>query len=232
MELDKVENTIIVDELAGKLDYSKLSLNVTTEDVLTACEEALEYGFANVTVYPYWVCECVMALHGQDLTKVGCVIGFPHGKTTLEVKKDEISMVADFGVDEVDIVLNQALLKEYPDMSFHEVSDLVKHCKQKGLVSKIIVETCFLSEAEKELALEICVNSEADYIKTSTGFGSEGALLADVQFFANPDKNIKVKASGGIKTLAHTCQLINAGADRIGTSAAVSIVGSFKGRLG
>lgn len=220
-------------ELAGYFDHTNLSLSATPQDIITLCEEAANYHFKSVMVYPNNIVECVYLL-GSGPVSIGTVVGFPHGRSSTESKQAEIVVAAEQGAKEVDIVIDYFLLKEeiYEAVEA-EAAELVSLSKALDLTTKIIIETCELGTEAKLAALEICENVGADFIKTSTGFGKAGAQVEDIRLFAtHRQKGIKIKASGGVKTLSQACELINAGADRIGTSGSASIMKEFLYRNG
>ena len=168
-----------------------------------------------------------MCLEGSDI-QVASVVGFPHGRTSVEAKEVEIVMSARQGADEVDIVMDYTMLKEgHYEQAINELRQLVQIAQLEKVTTKIIVETCELSDEQKIKALKLCEAAEADYIKTSTGFGAHGALVEDVELFNTNKAFIKIKASGGVKTLEQALKFIKAGASRIGTSSSVEIMKEF-----
>jgi len=216
-----------VKQFAQYFDHTNLSLSSSHDDIVRLCEEALEYNFYSVVVYPGDVYICKMTLDGSDV-KIGTVIGFPHGRTLVDVKEAEIVLASKQGADEVDIVMDYTMLKAgHFDQACNEIRQLSRIAKLENLISKVIVETSELNDKEKLQALKICESSEVNFIKTSTGFSSHGALVEDVKLFSDHKEYIGVKASGGIKTLEQTVKMIKAGATRIGTSSTVSIMKEF-----
>ena len=189
------------------------------------CQEAQDYGFAAVCVPPYYVGR-VAQLLDRSPVNICTVIGFPMGYSTTVAKVEEIKRAIDDGVDEVDVVINITAVKsgEWKDVQ----SDLDRmitaaHLKRKKI--KVILETGLLNTQEIKEACRICQELQPDFVKTSTGFSGEGATVGVVQLLrADLSKEIKIKASGGIRTLEDAVRLIEAGADRLGSSSSVRIM--------
>ncbi len=217
-------------QLAANLDSTNLRLDASEADIVQLCQEAAVHHFACVMIYPASVPLAARILAGTGL-KIGTVIGFPSGRFSTEAKAAEITAAHRAGAHEVDIVMNySALLAGHTAEVAAEVAALTRLAHGNGQLIKVIVETCFLNEARKRAALEICEDAGADFIKTSTGFGTEGAKIADIAAWAAARKTgIALKASGGIKTLADARALIDAGATRLGTSNAAAILAEFTG---
>lgn len=215
---------------AAYLDATNLKLDATDAEICALCDEAAQAEYASVCVYPASVAICSNILYSSPV-KVCTVIGFPHGRSTVESMIAEISQVKDSGAGEVDIVINYAALRN-GDRNY--VSEQMKRvcafAKEQELLSKIIVETCYLNESQKLNALKICEYAGADFIKTSTGFGTGGATLEDVELFRDQrTQEIQIKASGGIRTLSDARKLIDAGATRLGVSSAGSLLAELSG---
>jgi deoxyribose-phosphate aldolase len=215
---------------AAALDATNLKLDATDAEICALCDEAVHAGFASVCVYPTSVSICSDILYNTKAA-VCTVIGFPHGRSCLDSKHKEILSAKANGANEVDIVMNYAALRAgNKSIVIEEIVRLCEIAREAGLLTKIIVETCFLNEAQKLTALEICEQAGADFIKTSTGFGSGGATVDDIKLFANNRKgSIKIKASGGIRTLSDALALIEAGAERLGVSAASALLAELNG---
>jgi deoxyribose-phosphate aldolase len=211
--------------LASHLDSTNLRLDATDADLRALCADARRHGFAAVMLYPASVPLAVEALAGCPV-RVGTVVGFPHGRTPAEAKEVEIRAVARAGAHEVDIVMNYADLREGRRGAVAaELCRLAAVARSLRLLTKVIVETCYLDRSGKLAALALCEDAGADFIKTSTGFGASGATIDDVKLFADHRRgSIRIKAAGGIKTLAQARALIAAGADRLGTSNAAALV--------
>ena len=208
-------------EFAAKLDATNLKLDASSKDIQALCDEAIRAHYAAVCVYPSYLSLCSERLQGTGV-HVCTVIGFPHGCSSIESKQEAIQHARTHGATEVDIVMHHAALRSGETAKVtDETNRLCKHARQANLVSKVIVETCYLNEAQKLTALTICEQAGADFIKTSTGFGSGGATVEDVKLFqTHRTGTIKIKASGGIRTLDKALALIHAGAERLGVSAA------------
>lgn len=217
---------ITADELAGYIDLTLLKPQATVKDVEALISEAQKYPFASVCIPPCHVERAVEMLKGS-ITKVGTVIGFPFGYQTTSVKVYEACEAVESGAKEIDMVMNISAFKSGEmAMVQNEISEIVSTLPK--IVVKVIIETCYLTNEEKIKACEMAIKSKADFVKTSTGFGSSGATIEDVRLLVKSAKGrIKVKASGGIKTLGDTLKMINAGANRIGTSAGMEIVEEF-----
>jgi deoxyribose-phosphate aldolase len=197
----------------------------TKEDIIKLCEEAKEHNFYAVCVNPYRVKLAKEQLKETDI-KVASVIGFPLGATPTEVKVFEAKKALEDGADELDVVINIGALKD-KDYEYvkKDIAEVVKVAHEKGAIVKVIIETCYLTNEEKEIACKLAMEAGADFVKTSTGFGSEGATVEDVRLMRNVvgDK-LGVKAAGGIRTYEKAIAMIEAGANRIGTSSGVKIV--------
>jgi deoxyribose-phosphate aldolase len=211
--------------LAQMIDHTLLKPEVTPQQVETLCREALEYGFASVCVNSAYVSQCVELLEDSQV-KVCTVVGFPLGANLPEVKAYEAERAIALGATEVDMVQNIGALKagDY-DLVRHDIAGVVRVCHAAGVLVKVIIETSLLTEEEKETSCRLAVEAGADFVKTSTGFSGGGATAEDIVLMrriVGPD--IGVKASGGVKTLADTEKMIQAGATRIGASAGVKII--------
>jgi deoxyribose-phosphate aldolase len=211
--------------LAGYLDSTNLRLDATDADLSALCADARRHEFAAVMLYPGSVPLAAEALAGSPV-HVGTVIGFPHGRAPTAAKEAEIRAAAKAGAHEVDIVMNYADLREgRSSAAAAELDRLASVARSLWLLTKVIVETFYLDRSQKLAALALCEDAGADFIKTSTGFGAAGATVDDVKLFADHRRGaIRIKAAGGIKTLAQARALIDAGADRLGASNAVALV--------
>lgn len=209
--------------IASLIDHTLLKAEAAPGDIERMCREAVRYGFAAVCTYPVWVPLLASALRGTGV-KVCTVAGFPHGASTSATKAFEAAEAVRCGADEVDMVLAVHSVKR-GDLRHAEedVRSVVKAAD--GRTVKVILETGLLTDEEKVDACRLCVAAGAHFVKTSTGMGAGGATAADIRLMrrtVGPD--IGVKASGGIRTLADALAMIEAGANRIGTSAGVAIV--------
>jgi deoxyribose-phosphate aldolase len=215
-------------QLAASLDSTNLRLDASKMDIANLCDEVAREKFACAMIYPASVSFAASIFTGTD-ARIGTVIGFPSGRFSIAAKAAEITAAHEAGAHEVDIVMNYSLLGEHRG---HEVEAELKQLTALGhgygQIVKIIVETCFLTQEQKLTALRICEEIGADFIKTSTGFGSAGAKVEDIALWAGKRRgNIQIKASGGIKTLNDARTLLDAGAMRLGTSAAGSILKEY-----
>lgn len=205
------------------IDHTVLKADTPLETVKKICDEAMEYGFASVCINPCHVAYCADYLKDSDVN-VCTVIGFPLGANTSAVKAFETKDAIANGADEIDMVMNIGALK---DKNYDLVRDDVKAVVEaaNGTLVKVILETCLLTEDEIKKACALCVEAKADYVKTSTGFSTRGATIEDVQIMkAAVQGKAKVKAAGGVRTHEDMVKIVEAGADRIGTSAGCSLV--------
>ncbi|WP_078379646.1 deoxyribose-phosphate aldolase [Sutcliffiella halmapala] len=206
------------------IDHTLLKADATKEAVVTLCQEAKEYNFASVCVNPTWVKTSAELLEGTNV-KVCTVIGFPLGASTPEVKAFETTNAIENGATEVDMVINISALKDGDnELVERDIRAVVDAAKGKAL-TKVIIETCLLTEEEKVRACEIAVKAGTDFVKTSTGFSTGGATVADIALMrktVGPD--IGVKASGGVRDAQGAKEMIEAGATRIGASSGIAIV--------
>jgi deoxyribose-phosphate aldolase len=214
----------IESDLAGYIDHTNLRPEATAEDIRALCEEAVRYGFASVCVHPYWVPLAVDLLRGCKVP-VCTVVGFPLGANTTRTKQFETDQAVDQGASEVDMVMNIGELKGKNLTAVEkDIRGVVRAVG--GKTAKVIIETALLTDEEKVTACAVAREAGADFVKTSTGFASAGATVADVQLMRRVvGPEVKIKAAGGIRDEAAARALISAGADRLGASASVKIVG-------
>ncbi|MBR6071748.1 MAG: deoxyribose-phosphate aldolase [Acholeplasmatales bacterium] len=205
------------------IDHTNLKAFAKLEDIVKLCSEANYYKFKSVCVNPAYI-ETAKELLKDSGVLICTVIGFPLGQNTTEVKKFEVTDAIAKGADEVDVVLNIAELKNKNyDYVLNELKEVVKAAN--GVLVKLIIETCYLDNDEIKKVCELASLAEIDYVKTSTGFGTGGAKFEDVKLMKESIKpNMKVKASGGIKSKDDFLKMIEAGASRIGTSSGVQIM--------
>lgn len=203
-------------EILKIVDYTNLKPTATWEDIKDLCDKAIDLQTASVCIPPYYVKRAKEYVGSR--MKVCTVIGFPNGYEATEVKVYETADAIRNGADEIDKVININALKEQNyEYVLNEINQIKEKCNGKLL--KVIVETCLLTEFEKIKICDIISKSNADFIKTSTGFFTEGAKIVDIELFKkhiSADK--KIKAAGGIRTYEDALKMINAGAERIGTS--------------
>ena len=208
------------------IDHTLLKPEATREQIKKICDEALEYNFKSVCVNPYWVNFASEILKGSEVS-VCTVIGFPLGANTSLLKSFETEEAVKNGASEIDMVLNVGLLKskEY-DLVEEDIKAVVKSAK--GKLVKVILETCLLSDEEIIKACELSMEAGADFVKTSTGFNSEGATTHAVKIMRETvgDK-LGVKASGGIRDLKKSMDMIDSGASRLGVSAGIDIIKEY-----
>lgn len=210
-------------ELNKYIDHTNLKTTATIKDIEKLCNEAIEYGFASVCVQPYYV-NLASELLKDSNVQVCTVIGFPHGMNTISVKEYEAIDATNNGATEIDMVINMGALKnkdyDYIKEEIETVRDSIL-----GKTLKIIIETCYLTDEEIIKMTQICNETFVNFIKTSTGFGSNGAKVEQVELM-NQHKGevLEIKASGGIKTRKDMLDMIEAGATRIGTSSGVEIM--------
>lgn len=209
-------------EILSKVDHTLLSTTATWEDMKVICDDAKKYQTASVCVPPSFVKQCADYLGGA--VPVCTVIGFPNGYNTTNTKCSEAHDAVKNGADEIDMVINIGWLKAgMYDELLDEINAVKAHCDGKLL--KVIVETCQLTKDEKVKITEIVSKSDADYIKTSTGFSTAGATFEDVEIFAaNVSNGTLIKAAGGISSVEDAERFIELGAQRLGTSRIVKIV--------
>ena len=210
-------------KLEKYFDHTILKPDATEEEVKKVCQEAREHGFASVCVNEYYTELVHRELNGSGVA-VCVVIGFPLGAADSEVKVFEAQRAIEKGADEIDMVINIGALK---DGKYDEVRADIAAVKQacKERVLKVIIETCLLTDEEKVRACELAVEAGADFVKTSTGFSSGGARVRDVALMHRAvNGKARVKASGGIRDYNTADAMIEAGADRLGTSATVKII--------
>lgn len=213
--------------LASMIDHTLLKPEATEQDIVKLCHEAKQYQFATVCVNPTYVQTAAKLLHGTNVG-VAAVIGFPLGATFTEVKVQEVYQVKAHGAKEVDMVINIGWAKsgnwEAVEKDVFRVVEAAHSC---GMLIKVIIETSLLNEEEKEKCSDIVRRSGADYIKTSTGFAGGGATVEDVRNMkAWVGEGVKVKASGGVRTKETALAMVEAGAERLGTSSGLKIMGA------
>lgn len=202
-------------DIAPLIDYGLIDPSATPEQLKNCCQQAERFGFVTVCVYPGYVRQAVELLHGKR-PKVCTVIGFPTGASTSTAKIYEALEAADNGAVELDVSVNLGLLKAGKIDEFHR--ELAQICEETNLTIKAIIESSLLSDAEKQLAAQICMDAGAAYIKTNTGFFGP-AKVDDVRLLKEVTKGqMGIKAAGGIRTHQQALDLIVAGATRLGTS--------------
>ncbi|MBE9208118.1 deoxyribose-phosphate aldolase [Nostoc sp. LEGE 06077] len=208
-------------DIAPFIDHALLTPTAIPEQVEQWCEQAYRFNFAAVCIYPTYVKQAAELLKGKT-PKVCTVIGFPHGATTSAVKLYEAQEAVENGATELDVVLNLGWLKVGKTEEVHQ--EIAEICEETGQTVKVILETSLLTDAEKRLAAEICMDAGAAFLKTSTGWNGS-ATVADVTFLQGVVReSIGIKASGGIRTYEQALDLILAGATRLGTSRGIDLI--------
>jgi len=216
-------------ELAKYIDYTLLKPTASIEEIDRLCGEAKEYGFWSVCIGPEYVRRAASSLRGSGV-KVCTVVGFPLGFDDPGVKLVETKDAIDDGVDEVDMVMNLGAFKSGEvDLVSAEIREVADCCKKNGKLLKVIIECCYLTDEEKAEAARLVERAGADFVKTSTGFGPSGAKVQDVVLLKRNLSRCRIKAAGGIQTLGQALEMIQAGADRLGTSHGVKIMEELAG---
>jgi deoxyribose-phosphate aldolase len=211
--------------IASYIEHTLLKPTATHDQIEKLCAEAIRYNFAAVCVHQYYVPLCKRLIK-STVTSICTVVSFPFGAVPTTIKVFESEQALKSGADEIDMVMNQAAFK---NKGFDIVSNDIKAVKQvvNEKILKVIIETCYLSKNEIIDACRLVADAGADFVKTSTGYGTAGASVDDVRLIKQTvgDK-IRIKAAGGIKTKSFAIELISAGAARIGTSSALAIIES------
>ena len=212
-----------MNNLAKYIDHTILKPDTQKDQVKKICDEAKQYHFASVCVNQYYTAFVKSELEDSDV-KVCTVVGFPLGAVSKEVKAFETKKAINDGADEIDMVINIGALKDgLEDVVYEDIKEVVEAAN--GTTVKVIIETCLLSDIEKELACKLAVKANADFVKTSTGFSTGGATVEDVRLMKEAvNGKAKVKASGGVRDYEDAMAVIEAGADRIGASSGVAIM--------
>ncbi|RKY75245.1 deoxyribose-phosphate aldolase [candidate division KSB1 bacterium] len=221
--------TFEFDNPAKYIDHTLLKPDATEKEIKRFCRDAAEFDFAAVCVNPSRV-EYVSGILRESNIAICSVAGFPLGSCTTETKVFESIQAIGHGAKEIDAVINIGKLKD-KEFSFveFEIKKLAEACHEKEAKLKVIVETCFLSSYEKQKVCELVAVAGGDFVKTSTGFGSAGADEEDIKLMRSVlvGTSVKIKASGGISTLEQCYKMLEAGAERIGTSHGIEIVSEF-----
>lgn len=213
-------------EILSKVDHTLLKADASWNDIKQICDQAIENHTASICINPSYVKQAADYLQGR--IPVCTVVGFPLGATPTEVKVFEAKNAIENGASEIDMVINIGALKSG---NVDLVRDEIRAIKQAigTHILKVIIETCLLTEQEKELMCDVVCEAGADYIKTSTGFSTAGATFADIELFARCVKGrCKIKAAGGIRSVEDMEKFIALGADRLGTSSAIKILDQQK----
>lgn len=212
-----------MNNLADHIDHTLLKATATPAEIQKLCEEAVQYSFKAVCINPSYIALALDLLKDSEV-KVATVAGFPLGALTPEQKAKEAALSVELGADEVDMVINIGAAKAGNwDLVLQDIQ-AVREATQ-DVILKVIIETCYLTEEEKIRATELVLEAGADFVKTSTGFGTGGATLEDIQLMARVTQGkIGIKAAGGVKTPEDARKFIEAGATRLGTSSGVLLM--------
>ncbi len=209
-------------EILSHVDHTLLKAFATWEDIQKLCDEALEYQTASVCIPPNYI-KRIHDTYG-DKINICTVVGFPLGYSTTKAKLAEVEQAVEDGVGEVDMVIN---ITDVKNGDFDKVTEEIRSLKQAvgDRVLKVIIETCYLTKEEKIAMCKAVTEAGADYIKTSTGFGTAGATMEDILLFKEYiGSHVKMKAAGGVKSVEDMEAFLEAGCDRIGTSSAISLI--------
>lgn len=213
-------------KMAAYIDHTNLKPEATSSDIRQLCREAMEYGFASVCIHPSRIPLAAEILK-ESTVEVCTVCGFPLGSTLPEVKRAETEEAVRLGADEIDMVINIGAAKEGDwELIKLEIEAVVEAAAGKTV--KVIIETCYLTEEEINSACRTASEAGAHYVKTSTGFGPSGASVTHVKKMKAASGSAKIKAAGGIRDLPTALAMIEAGADRIGTSSGIQIIKSIQ----
>lgn len=218
-------------DLAGYIDHTLLNDRATADQIKKLCSQAREYGFTNVTINPKWVPLASDILHRSQV-KVGSVIGFPLGAESTRIKTAQTTELIFAGADEVDMVADIGAIIELDREYFlNELSCVLEVCRsmRPSVILKVIIESAALTHDQKVFACDVCQQAGVDFIKTSTGLHpAGGASIEDVKLMAETAPGCRIKAAGGIRTAGEALEMIEAGASRIGTSAAIQMIEEFR----
>ena len=210
-------------------DHTILKPSTTEEQLKKVCDDAIKYGFCSVAVNTGMVKKCAEFLNGSGVL-VDAAVGFPLGITTVEAKAFETEQAIENGANEIDYVINIGKIKQGDtDYIRREMKTITDICRKHGVTSKVIFENCYLTDEEKTKLCKIAKEIKPDFIKTSTGFGPSSATVHDVKLMKDAvGSDVKVKAAGGVRTLADCLAMIEAGAERIGCSNSPAIADEYK----
>ena len=209
-------------ELAGMIDHTILKADATTSQIDKVCQEAKQYNFASVCVNSSWISRCAELLKNSDVM-VCTVIGFPLGAASTPAKAAEAIAAVQQGADELDMVINIGhLLDSEFEFVKNDIAGVVNAASGKTV--KVIIEICYLNNEQIVKVCQLCKEAGAHFVKTSTGFGTGGAIVETVRLMRQTVPDLGVKASGGIRTREDALRMIEAGASRIGASAGITIV--------
>lgn len=213
------------EDVSALIDHTLLKPEATRDDITRLCAEARDFRFASVCINPCWVRLAALSLAGSPV-RACTVVGFPLGANDSRTKLDEAKHALSQGAQELDMVQNIGALRSGDlDLVRYEFTELARVAHAGGAVLKVILETCLLTDEQKVTTCRLAADAGADFVKTSTGFSTGGATVEDVALMRRTvGDSVGVKASGGVRTLDALCQMVGAGATRIGTSSGVSIL--------
>lgn len=209
-------------EILKHVDHTLLKPIATWEDIQKICDESIQYNTASICIPACYISR-INKKYG-DKVNICTVVGFPLGYSTTEAKVLEAKQAIENGANEIDMVIN---ISDVKNGDYDKVTAEIKALKNAvgDKILKVIIETCYLTEQEKVAMCKCVTDAEADYIKTSTGFGSGGATIEDIKLFKKYiGSNVKIKAAGGVKTVEDLVMFVNEGCDRIGTSSAIKLI--------
>ncbi len=212
-------------DIAKMLDHSLLKPTLTTDDLECGCQRALEFDVASVCILPYYVRRCAEILRGSTV-RTSTTIGFPHGGHATATKQSEAQRAIDDGCEELDMVVNisQVLSGEWGYVT-DDIAAVIGPAHAAGRKVKVIFENCYLEDAHKIRLCEICTDLSADWVKTSTGYGTGGATIPDLKLMvAHTGGNVQVKAAGGIRDFSTLLEVRALGVTRIGTSSSETLL--------
>lgn len=213
-----------MENIGQYLEYTNLNPRITGWDIDQLVRDARDHSIFGICVPPFWVKRAKREIGNGPVTLI-TVAGFPLGYNMTETKIEEMRLAVRDGADEVDLMLNISAFKDGMPWPKIELAKSSKFLHEEGKIFKVIIETAYLSPEEIRKLCKICVNTGVDYVKTSTGFASEGASLENVKLMREIlPSSVGIKASGGIKTFIQVREFIEQGADRIGTSSAIDII--------
>lgn len=220
------------DLIARRIDHSLLGPTLTEKELEEGCRIAAEYRVASVCVKPFAVALAARILRGSEVA-VGATIGFPHGGHLSAVKVFEAERAMDDGATELDMVVNIGwVLGGQWDKVADDIRGVVDAAHKRGAIVKVIFENCYLNDEQKTRLCQICGEVDADYVKTSTGYGTGGATHADLILMRkSAPPRVKLKAAGGVRTLDQAIEVVELGCDRFGASKTVEILDELKRRL-
>ncbi len=218
-------------QLASRIDHTLLSATAASEQIKKLCQQAKDFGFCSVFVNPRWVALAAEQLHGCGV-KIGSVAGFPLGADTTKIKAAQAKDCIFAGADEIDMVADLAAIVEgNAKYLSNQILAVLEICRsmRPAVCLKVIIEAATLTGEQKIFACQIADKCEVDFVKTSTGMNpAGGATVEDVKLMKEYAPNCKIKAAGGIRTAKQALEMLNAGADRIGTSSGVQIINEFR----